>query len=146
MPRQINWWRIFGILLIISIIIGGVTWAIISQVTDHYEKSDPKLHQLRNHLTDLHPIIHDVSLSRGNKSYTINKKRVHLCLYDENNKYYNDNMLIYVLIHELAHCITNSIGHTEEFHENFNMLLKKAESMGLYDSSTPPIQNYCGHK
>ena len=114
--------------------------------TDHYARSDPKLYQLRNHLNDLHPVIHDVSLSGGNKSYTINKKKVHLCLYDEENKYYDDNMLIYVLIHELAHCITNSIGHTEEFHENFDMLLKRAEDMGLYDSSIPPIDNYCGHK
>lgn len=146
MPRQINWWRVFGILLVISLIIGGVTWAIISQVTDHYARSDPKLYQLRNHLKDLHPVIHDVSLSGGDKSYTINKKKVHLCLYDEENKYYDDNMLIYVLIHELAHCITNSIGHTEEFHENFDMLLKRAEDMGLYDSSIPPIDNYCGHK
>lgn len=146
MPRQINWWRVFGILLVISLIIGGVTWAIISQVTDHYTRSDPKLYQLRNHLKDLHPVIHDVSLSGGDKSYTINKKKVHLCLYDEENKYYDDNMLIYVLIHELAHCITNSIGHTEEFHKNFDMLLKRAEDMGLYDSSIPPIDNYCGHK
>ena len=55
-------------------------------------------------------------------------------------------MLTYVLIHELAHCISSSIGHTEEFHDNFDMLLKKAENMGLYDSSIPPIDNYCGHK
>ena len=122
MPRsQINWWRVFGILLVIGLIIGGVTWAVVSQVTDHYAMSDPKLYQLRNHLKDLHPVIHDVSLRGANKSYTINKDRVHLCLYDENDKYYDDNMLTYVLIHELAHCISSSIGHTEQFHDSFDM-------------------------
>ena len=27
---------------------------------------------------------------------------MHLCVKDENNKYYDDNMLIYVALHELA--------------------------------------------
>lgn len=145
MPSQINWWRVIGILIVIGLIIGVVVWAIMSQVADHYAKSDPKLYQLRNHLKDLHPAINDISLRRADKSYTINKSKVHLCLYDENGKYYDDNMLIYVLIHELAHVITKSVGHTDEFHNNFNMLLDKAEVMGLYDSSIPPIDNYCGH-
>jgi len=145
MRSQINWWRIVGIFIIIGLIIGVVVWSVMSQVSDHYAMTDPKLHQLRNHLQDLHPVIEGVSISRGNKSYTINKSKVHLCLYDENGKYYDDNMLIYVFIHELAHCITESIGHTDEFHKNFNELLEKADVMGLYDSSIPPLDNYCGH-
>ena len=39
------------------------------------------------------------------------KQKVYLCLKDENNEYYNDNMLIYVALHELAHVLCDEIGH-----------------------------------
>lgn len=144
--HQINWWKIIGMVLIMVIIIGVVTWSITYQITDHYAKSDPKLYQLREHLKDLHPAVKDITLKRANKSFTINKQDVNLCLYDENGKYYDDNMLIYVFIHELAHVITKSVGHTEEFHKNFSELLMKADEMKLYDITIPPLEDYCGHK
>jgi predicted metal-dependent hydrolase len=52
-------------------------------------------------------------------------------------------MLIYVLIHEIAHHVTVSIGHTPEFHEKFQLLLKKAEELKIYDSTIPVVKNYC---
>ena len=36
---------------------------------------------------------------------------------DPQGQYYSENMLIYVLAHEYAHCLAKSIGHTDEFHE-----------------------------
>jgi hypothetical protein len=88
-------------------------------------------------------ILNDLTLCKGEKSYTINKEDIFLCLKDENNKYYEDNMLIYVLLHEIAHHVTVSIGHTPEFHEKFQILLKKAEELKIYDSTIPVVKNYC---
>ena len=34
---------------------------------------------------------------------------MHLCLKDENGNYYDDNMIIYVALHELAHIATKMI-------------------------------------
>lgn len=88
-------------------------------------------------------IIHDLSLQGGSKSYTINKENIFLCLKDENNKYYDTNMLIYVLLHEISHTICDEVGHTKKFHLYFHDLLKKAIEMKIYDPSIPIIKNYC---
>ena len=54
--------------------------------------------------------------------------------------------LTFVAIHELAHLMTASIGHTEEFWDNFKFLLQSAKKSGIYepvDYSKSPVQ-YCG--
>ena len=54
--------------------------------------------------------------------------------------------LTFVAIHELAHLMTVSIGHKEEFWDNFKFLLKNAKEAGIYepvDYSKSPVQ-YCG--
>jgi hypothetical protein len=54
--------------------------------------------------------------------------------------------LTFVAIHELAHLMTESIGHKEEFWENFKFLLNSAKKSGIYepvDYSKSPVQ-YCG--
>jgi len=66
-------------------------------------------------------------------------------LRDENNEYYNENMLIYVTLHEVAHAICDEIGHTQKFHEIFESLLDRAYNMGIYNPSIPIIQDYCQH-
>ena len=49
-------------------------------------------------------------------------------------------------LHEMGHVITESIGHTQEFWDNFRYLLQKAISLGIYvkqDFKNNP-QEYCG--
>lgn len=62
---------------------------------------------------------------------------------DENNEYYEDNMLKYVLLHEISHSICDEIGHTQKFNDIFQALLKKAVEMGIYNPNVPIIKNYC---
>ena len=56
------------------------------------------------------------------------------------------NTLTFVAIHELAHIMTTSIGHKQEFWQNFKYMLQNAKEAGIYD----PIdykknpQQYCG--
>ena len=59
---------------------------------------------------------------------------------------YDINTMMYVAVHELAHVVSESIGHTVEFKLNFADLLKKAIEIGVYeyvDYSKKPI-DYCG--
>lgn len=83
-------------------------------------------------------------------SYTLNKgSYVVFCVSsrDKNtNTVYDINTLMYVAIHELAHIVSLSVGHTEEFKQNFKSLLKYAMDAGVYsyvDYSSKP-QEYCG--
>ena len=43
------------------------------------------------------------------------------------------NTLTFVAIHELAHIMTLSVGHKQEFWENFKFLLEGAKELGVYE-------------
>jgi predicted metal-dependent hydrolase len=61
-------------------------------------------------------------------------------------KLIDKNTLTFVAIHELAHTMTLSIGHKEEFWSNFKFLLENAVRAHIYiatDYAKNPIQ-YCG--
>jgi hypothetical protein len=106
---------------------------------------DPVLRELQRQLSQLDPKFENVEIYEGDKSYTINKRRVYICLKDEHGRYYDRNMLAYVTLHEYAHILCDEIGHTDKFFSIFQSLLEKAEEMGYYDSSIPLLMDYCGH-
>lgn len=57
----------------------------------------------------------------------------------------DENTLFYVVIHELAHVMSESVGHTEEFGQNFKFLLSNAIKWKLYtfvDYRKNPVE-YC---
>jgi len=56
------------------------------------------------------------------------------------------NTLTFVALHELSHIMTTSIGHKQEFWNNFKFLLENAKTAGVYspvDYKKNP-QSYCG--
>ena len=129
---------------IVLLLICSIIWWITNSVVEHHLQNDPMLFKLKELLDPLHPDVKNLKLYKGKKSYTINKKKIYLCLKDEKNEYYSTNMLIYVLLHEFSHYLNkDDIGHTEKFHKIFDDLIEKADSMGIYDASIPPIENYC---
>ena len=76
----------------------------------------------------------------------INKSKIFICLRDENDNYYPDNMLIFVILHEFSHVICKSVGHTDEFNAIFDEVLQLATEKGVYDPSQPIILDYCLYK
>lgn len=83
-------------------------------------------------------------------SYSVNKgESVHLCLRQrekDNESLVQENVIMFVAIHEMAHMITKSVGHGEDFWNNFGWLLKEAEVIKLYtpqDFKAHPVK-YCG--
>lgn len=146
---------LIGILLICFI-----CYLIYSQVKEHYMQDDPMLQSLNTKFRKFfregkqweypleslnnRDVMDEIDLYRGNKSYTINKRKVYLCLKDENRNYYNENLLVYVFAHELAHVINNKdVGHTENFNIVFTELLKNMTAEGLYDPSQKIDPEYC---
>lgn len=84
-------------------------------------------------------------------AYSENKgEKIAFCVETEkeNGKGYlvDINTMTYVALHELAHVMTVSIGHTEEFWNNYKFLLEVAASMNIYqpiDYKKKPVR-YCG--
>ncbi len=132
----------FILLIIVLVILYN---CVHQQITEYYDGMDPILLKIREQLLKLDPAVESLKFYQGKKSYTINKRKVYLCLKDEEQKYYDFNMLMYVAIHELSHVLCPEIGHTPKFHEIFKEMLEKAENLKIYDSSIPIITNYCGH-
>jgi hypothetical protein len=82
-------------------------------------------------------------------SYSVNKgEKIIFCIRDKNEHetLVNDNIMMFVSIHELSHLMTKSIGHEPDFWTNFKILLKIAMMNGIYtyiDFNSKPKQ-YCG--
>lgn len=130
--------------ILAAVLISIILWVIIKQVKEYHMQDDPMLHLLKELLIPVHPIFKTMRLYRGDKSYTINKEKTFLCLYDKNGEYYPLNQLIYVLLHEISHSLnTKDIGHTENFNKVFDELLAKATNLGVYNPSIPIVQDYC---
>jgi len=82
-------------------------------------------------------------------AYSENKgEKIAFCLNTEkkNGKLIDENTLMFVATHELSHVATKSIGHTEEFWNNFKFLLKEADEIGVYkpEDYKKNSRRYCG--
>jgi hypothetical protein len=64
----------------------------------------------------------------------------------EGDKLIDINTLTFVALHELSHIMTESIGHKQDFWQNFKFLLQNAKTSGIYnpvDYKKNP-KSYCG--
>jgi hypothetical protein len=84
-------------------------------------------------------------------AYSENKgEKLAFCLNTtkEGNRLIDINTLTFVALHELSHIMTESIGHNQEFWQNFKFLLQNAKESGIYDpvdyKKNP--KEYCGMK
>jgi predicted metal-dependent hydrolase len=94
------------------------------------------------------------SLSENTKdsihtSYSLNKgEKISLCLREKSEDiiFEDDNTIIFVVIHELAHLMSESIGHTDEFWDNMRYLLEESRKVGIYKVVDYKKENveYCG--
>jgi predicted metal-dependent hydrolase len=120
-----------------------ITFHLLRTIENYDKSIDPKLYEIKKITNNVHSIISNVELYEDTKSYTINKEKIYLCLKDKNRKYYSDNMLVYVFLHEIAHILCDEVGHTEKFRNIFQDLLDKATEMKIYNPSIPVIDDYC---
>ena len=58
----------------------------------------------------------------------------------------DENTLMFVYFHELAHIATKSVGHKKEFWDNFKFILVESKELKLYDPVDYKKKNkpYCG--
>jgi hypothetical protein len=82
-------------------------------------------------------------------AYSENKgEKIAFCLNKTKNSstLIDINTLTFVALHELSHIMTKSIGHKQEFWQNFKFLLENAKAANIYqpvDYKKKP-QGYCG--
>lgn len=88
-------------------------------------------------------------IKEGSNTYTQNKSQIKFCLRTPTGEMSSMNTLVFVAIHELSHVISIQADpnhETEEFHDNFENLLRYAYLNGLWeyiDYSSSPVF-HCG--
>ena len=125
----------------------------LTQLCDALEKKYPDRPQVklmaRNFRSDPHRFMESTP-DEEHTSSTVNKgESIHMCLRQRdgpNEELVDENVIMFVALHEMAHVSTESIGHGPDFWNNFGWLLKEAEALQLYhytDFSAHPVR-YCG--
>jgi len=88
-------------------------------------------------------------LDSDSTSYSENKgEKIVVCLRDKAPPYklVDTNTVMFVVLHEMAHLMTTTIGHTPEFWTNFKRILQDASGVGIYQPTNyarSPV-SYCG--
>jgi hypothetical protein len=125
----------------------------LTQLCDALEKKypdKPQVKQLvRNFRSDPTRFIESAP-DEEHTSSTINKgESIRMCLRQReggDEELVDENVLLFVAIHELGHVCTESVGHGPDFWNNFGWLLKEAEALGIYkytNFAAHPV-SYCG--
>jgi hypothetical protein len=84
-------------------------------------------------------------------SYSLNKgEKLVFCIRqkDEQETIVDENLILFVALHEMSHIMTTEVGHTPMFWKNFKKILKVAVENNIYtphDYSKSP-EEYCGIK
>lgn len=131
----------FTVLAILAIAIACVYLAA-KQYNERKSSRHPAIVNLKALIASCFPDIPPIKLYEGCKSYTLNKDKIFLCLRDRDGQTYDTNILMYVLLHEIAHTLCNEVGHTPQFKQIFDALLQRAIACGIYTPVTIP-KDYC---
>jgi hypothetical protein len=89
----------------------------------------------------------ETALDETHIAFTIDKgKSINMCVRDSEQNLQDYNVGMFVVLHELAHIMSKSKNHTDEFKDNFIKIIETATKIGVYkpvDFIKEP-KNYCG--
>lgn len=109
-------------------------------------RNDDRIKRLFNRYNEDN--IQETNLNDSGTSYSIDKgEQVNLCLRSKKTQeLHNINILMFVTIHELAHIMSKTYGHNQEFNNNFKFLLINAIKIGIYQNInySKNKTNFCG--
>jgi hypothetical protein len=123
------------------------------RVIEHFQATYPDKPQvkrlMKNFIAEPSRLI-EATPEAEHTSYSVNKgESMHLCLRQRkagDESLVDENVMTFVTLHELGHCMTESIGHGPDFWNNFAWILREAEAKGLYQHTdfTAHPTPYCG--
>ncbi len=124
------------------------------KLVEHYKSEpallqDPPVSRLVSRFSS--DVFVENDMHSNDTSYSENKgQKIVVCLRDKTKPpqypLIDQNTIMFVLLHEMAHLMTETIGHTQEFWTNFRRILEDAVKLGLYtpvNYASRPTP-YCG--
>lgn len=120
----------------------------LDKLISHYQdESDPRVKVLIDRFNPANMCEND--MTSDTTSYSENKgEKIVVCLRQKNVSYpfVDINTIMFVILHEMAHLMTTTMGHTAEFWANFRRILQDASSIQIYtpvNYARTPVK-YCG--
>lgn len=128
---------------------------LIEYLQENFQNDDDKSHFIKKLKDNYMPyIISEAAVDPRYTTYTIDKRDMHICLRtrDTNEQIYDINILMYVVLHELAHLCNYDkngrpiLGHGSEFKFIFRFLVEEAIKLNIYKHTNYSVepQEYCG--
>ena len=132
--------------IVVAVVVLFATAAYTFAPRRYLSSKHPMLDEVRSNFAKIDSKYANIPLREGNDgAYTENKSLITLCLKDpKTGEHYDMNTIMYVALHELAHMVSKSYGHNDEFKKNFTELLKRGAKIGVYDPRRPIPSSYCG--
>lgn len=128
---------------------------LIAHIAHKYAADTSKNYFIRRLTQRYHAgILSEAARDNRYTTFTVNKKDMHICLRtrDTFEQLYDANVLMYVVLHELAHLCNYDVGgraiqgHGTEFRNIFKFLVEEAIEIGVYAhiQYAQHPQEYCG--
>lgn len=128
---------------------------LIDHLGKNYSNNDDKFYFIKKLKQNYTPyIISEAAVDPRYTTYTIDKRDMHICLRtrDINEQIYDMNILMYVVLHELAHLCNYDrkgnpiLGHGSEFKYIFRFLVEEAIKIDIYSHTNYAVEpkEYCG--
>ena len=123
----------------------------LNKLVNHLAKKYPDKKNVQRLVNGYNPKkIYETLPTSEFTAYSENKgEKLAFCLDTEKNskgRLIDINTLMYVALHEVSHIATKSIGHNEEFWNNFKFMITEAKEINIYnpvDYKKEPAR-YCG--
>ncbi len=115
---------------------------------DQFEEYKEYIEQLNENFTTEKTTIYETEPESSLTSYSVNKGReLSICLRSKKtNQLHDINLLMYVVIHEMAHMGCPEIGHGNLFKKIFKFFIEESIKIDIYkytDYGNNPVE-YCG--
>lgn len=110
---------------------------------EKFDHNSEIIYEIVDKLSKHFPNIKKLDFFEGDESFTLNKKKVYICIKDSKGQLYSTNVLTYVILHEYAHSICPEIGHTPLYKSIFSKVLAKAINLKLYTPDGQFPSDYC---
>ena len=108
----------------------------LKKIVEYLGKKYPEKESIKRLVKKYNPNrIKEILPTSQHVAYSENKgEKLAFCLNKKKNgeELIDENTLTFVALHELAHIMTKSVGHTKEFWDNFKFLLEEAVKIKIY--------------
>ena len=123
----------------------------LNKLVNHLSKKYPEKENVKRLVNGYNPKkIYETLPTSEFTAYSENKgEKLAFCLDTEKNskgRLIDMNTLMYVALHEVSHIATKSIGHNDEFWNNFKFMITEAKEINIYNPVNYQKEpaRYCG--